>query len=118
MMMHVVLFTPRPTIRDDERERLARVLASALDGIPSVRRYHVGRRVTLGTAYDRAAPLDFSYLVAIEFDDRNGLVEYLGHPQHEALGQLFYSSSERACAYDFETVSSDVVAALTRWAGY
>ena len=118
MMMHVVLFTPRPAIRDDEREGLARVLASALDGIPSVRRYHVGRRVTLGTAYDRAAPLDFSYLVAIEFEDRDGLIAYLGHPRHEALGQFFYSSSERACASDFETVSSDVVAALTGWAGH
>ena len=117
MMVHVVLFTPRPDLADDERARLAGALASALDEIPSVRRYQVGRRVTLGTTYDREAPLAFGYLVVIQFDDRDGLVSYLRHPRHEALGELFYSSSERACAADFETVSADVVQALTGWTG-
>jgi Stress responsive A/B Barrel Domain len=114
-MTHVVLFTPRSDLSDTEIGRLSTTLASALAGIPSVRRYQVGRRVRLGTAYDAAAPLDFSHLVIVEFDDRDGLVAYLRHPLHEALGALFYETSAIALACDFETVDHDVDAAITRW---
>ena len=115
MMTHVVLFTPRGDLGEAEVARLSTALASALDGIPSVRRYQVGRRVRLGTAYDQAAPLDFSYLVVVEIDDRDGLVAYLRHPLHEALGALFYETSAIALASDFDTVDRDVQSAVARW---
>jgi hypothetical protein len=115
MMTHVVLFTPRGDLGESEIARLSTTLASALDGIPSIRRYQVGRRVRLGTAYDAAAPLDFSYLVVVEFDDREGLVAYLHHPLHDALGALFYETSALALASDFETVDCVVEAALAGW---
>ena len=115
MMTHVVLFTPRGDLGEAGTARLSTTLASALDGIPSVRRYQVGRRVRLGTAYDQAAPLDFSYLVVVEIDDRDGLDAYLRHPLHEALGALFYEMSAVALASDFETVDRDVDAAIGRW---
>lgn len=115
MMTHVVLFTPRADLSDTDTERLSTTLANALDGIPSVRRYQVGRRVRLGTAYDAAAPLDFSYLVLVEIDGRDGLRAYLGHPLHEALGALFYETSALALASDFETVDHDVGDAIARW---
>jgi hypothetical protein len=114
-MTHVVLFTPRADLSHTEIARLSTTLASALAGIPSVRRYQVGRRVRLGTAYDAAAPLDFSYLVVVEIDDRDGLLAYLQHPLHEALGALFYETSALALASDFETVDHDVDAAIARW---
>jgi hypothetical protein len=66
--------------------------------------------------YDREAPIEFEYVVIIEFDDRDGAVAYLRHPLHEALGALFYSTSDRAAAADFETVSGDVATALSGWA--
>jgi hypothetical protein len=114
-MTHVVLFAPRGDLGEAEIGRLSTTLASALDGIPSVRRYQVGRRVRLGTTYDAAAPLDFSYLVVVEFDNREGLAAYLHHPLHEALGALFYETSALALASDFETVDCDVDAAVVRW---
>ena len=117
MTTHVVLFTPRPDLSDAQRSELAATLASSLDEIPSVRRYQVGRRIRLGTAYDREAALDFAFLVVIDFDDQNGLVAYLRHPRHEALGQLFYSTSQLAAAADFETVSGDIASTLAAWAG-
>jgi stress responsive alpha/beta barrel protein len=118
MMAHVVVFTPRPDLSEAQRRELAGTLASSLDGIPSVRRYQVGRRVKLGTVYDREAPLDFTFLVVIEFDNQDGLAAYLHHPWHEALGRLFYSTSEGASAADFETVSGDVATTLAAWAGH
>jgi hypothetical protein len=115
MMVHVVLFTPRPGLADAELARLSTTLDQALREIPTVRRYHVGRRTRLGTAYDQAAPIDFNYCVLVEFDDRDGLVSYLHHPLHEALGRLFYETSADALASDFETVSADVGSTLAAW---
>jgi hypothetical protein len=89
-----VLFTPRPDLSDAQQGELATTLARSLDEIASVRRYQVGRRVKLGTTYDREAPLDFTFLVVIEFDDQDGLVTAFvsgdaglgsdGHPIHGA----------------------------------
>jgi hypothetical protein len=115
MMTHVVLFTPRADLGEAEIARLSTTLASALDGIPSIRRYQVGRRVRLGTAYDQAAPLDFSYLALVELDDRAALAAYLEHPLHQALGRLFYEMSAVALAADFQTVDRDVDGAIAEW---
>ena len=115
MIVHVVLFTPRSDLTEDEAAGLSKTLEDALAHIPSVRRYQVGRRLRLGTAYDRAAPLDFQYLVLVECDDRDALSAYLQHPRHQALGQLFYSTSAAALAADFETVDADIAASIARW---
>ena len=95
--------------------RVASALDRALDTIPSVRRYQVGRRLRLGTRYEAAAPIDFSYCAIVEFADRAALEAYLRHPAHEELGQLFYETSAQALACDFETVSAEPGAAIARW---
>jgi hypothetical protein len=115
MMAHVVLFTPREGLNEHEIARLSTTLDDALSGIPSIRRYQVGRRVRLGTAYDAAAPMNFDYVVIVEFDDRDALAAYLHHPRHHALGQLFYETSALALASDFETVDRDIVATIEAW---
>jgi hypothetical protein len=115
MIVHLVLFTPRETLTDQEHETFRAALDRALSGIPSIRRSQVGRRVKLGTQYDARAPLDFSYVGLLEFDDRQDLLAYLAHPAHEDLGRLFYETSANALACDFETVDSDAAAALARW---
>jgi Stress responsive A/B Barrel Domain len=101
LIVHLVLFTPRPDLGDEERTAVRETLQHALTQIPSIRSYKVGRRVRFGTAYDRAAPLDFEFLVTIEFEDERGLSEYLTHPAHQRLGHLFYETSAHALACDF-----------------
>jgi Stress responsive A/B Barrel Domain len=102
LIVHLVLFTPRPDLTDAERTTIRETLENALTRIPTIRSYKVGRRVRLGTPYDRAAPLDFEYVVAIEVDDERALSEYLAHPAHQTLGQLFYETSAHALACDFK----------------
>jgi hypothetical protein len=115
MIVHLVLFTPRATLTDEEHETFRAALDRALSGIPSIRRMQVGRRLRLGTQYDALAPLDFSYVGVLEFDTREALLAYLVHPAHQDLGRLFYETSAHALACDFETVDSDAAAALARW---
>ena len=45
---------------------------------------------------------DFPFAAFIEFDDIAGLQAYLRHPQHQRLGELFYSLQEAALAYDYD----------------
>lgn len=101
MIVHLVLFTPRPDLGEVERTAIRQALQHALSEIPSIRRSQVGRRVRLGATYDRVAPLDFEFLVAIELDDEKALTDYLAHPAHQRLGELFYETSAHALACDF-----------------
>ena len=101
MIVHLVLFTPRPDLSAGDRATVRETLQRALTEIPAIRGHKVGRRVRLGATYDRAAPLDFEFLVTIEVDDERALAEYLAHPAHENLGRLFYETSAQALACDF-----------------
>jgi hypothetical protein len=101
LIVHLVLFTPRADLAEEERTTIRDMLQHALTQIPSIRSYKVGRRVRLGTTYDRAAPLDFEFLVTIEVEDERALSDYLTHPAHQRLGQLFYETSAHTLACDF-----------------
>jgi hypothetical protein len=102
LIVHLVLFTPRLDLGEPERTTIRETLQRALTEIPSIRGYSVGRRVRLGTTYDRVAPLDFEFLVTIEFEDERALSDYLAHPAHQQLRQMFYQTSAHALACDFE----------------
>jgi len=102
VIVHLVLFTPRPDLSAGDRATVRETLQRALTEIPAIRGHKVGRRVRLGTTYDRAAPLDFEFLVTIEVDDERALSAYLEHPAHQRLGELFYATSAVALASDFQ----------------
>ena len=102
MIAHLVLFRPRPELREDERRALADALTAALRTIPSIRRARVGRRVTHGRSYERLMRVDYPFAALLEFDDIAGLQAYLEHPAHEALAARFFQTFEEALMYDFE----------------
>ncbi len=102
MVVHIVLFRPRPDLSDADRQEMFDALRSAATNIPSIRRFHVGTRQTHGAAYERLATQDFPFAAIVEFDDVAGLQAYLRHPEHEKLGALFYRLQELAVAYDYE----------------
>lgn len=107
MIVHVILFRPRPDLTDDDRDRLLRALAEAAEQIPSIRRVRVGRRVRHGLpGYEQLMRENYEYSALIEFDDLDGLKEYLAHPAHASIGRHFLTSSAAALAYDYETVDS------------
>ena len=51
MIAHVVLFRPKASLTDDERQALIGALAHALENIPLIARAHIGRRKILGRQY-------------------------------------------------------------------
>ena len=102
VLIHVVLFRPRPGLGADQRQGLAEALTRALHEIPSVRRLRVGHRVTHGRPYEQLMRADYPYAALIEFDDLSGLRAYLNHPAHEQLAQRFFECFEEGLMYDYE----------------
>ena len=112
MIAHVILFKPRLDLTATERTAFADALAAAWRQIPSVRRFHVGRRVRHGRAYEHAMVEDYAFAAIVEFETLAGLQQYLDHPAHDHVGRLFGVASAAALAYDYEMVEPSGLAAL------
>lgn len=102
MIVHIVLFEPRPDLSEETRQRVFADLRASAETIPSVRRFRIGRRVRHGLpGYEQAMTDEYTFAIVAEFDDLNGLKTYLRHPSHDTLGHHFSQSALRALAYDF-----------------
>ena len=111
MVAHVVLFTPKPGLDAGARQRLAESFQRALREIPTIRRAHIGRRVTHGRLYEQLMTVDYQYAAILEFDSLADLTAYLEHETHDALGALFFESFDVALTYDYEMRDGETGAA-------
>jgi hypothetical protein len=114
MLFHVVLFRPRAELDTAARAGLVEAVEEALRRIPSIRRFHVGRRVTHGADYESLMPVSLDYAAILEFDDLAGLQAYLQHPAHEALGQRFMCALEASAIFDYQMQGGDELRLLAR----
>ena len=107
MVIHIVLFRPKPEVPGPDREAIFSALSSASTQIPAVRRFSVGKRLTHGRPYEQLMTEDYPFAAVVEFDDLAGLQEYLNHPHHQKLGKLFYKLLDAGLVYDYEVVGSE-----------
>ena len=111
MVSHLVLFRLRKDLTAPEREGLVTALRAAIQTIPTVRGFRIGRRLRIGAGYESAAP-DLNLGGVIEFEDEAGLRVYLEHPAHEEIGARFNASVEQALVYDYEMAGLDGIGVL------
>lgn len=103
MIAHVVLLQPRGDLTELQRRDALATLSAAAAGVPEIRRCQLGRRVRHGLpGYEQLMAHDFEYLLIVEVDDVEALQRYLQAPAHLALGNLFYSATSAALAYDYQ----------------
>ena len=108
MIAHVVLFKPNDTLSPTERLAILDTVGAALQRCPTVRGVRVGRRVRHGVpGYEQAMTDDYQYALILEFEDVQGLREYLTNPAHAQLGSFFTSAASKALAYDYELLTID-----------
>lgn len=108
MIAHVVLFQPKGELSAEGRRQVLAGIAQVVERCSSVRTCRVGRRVRHGLpGYEQTMTRDYSYALVLEFDDVSGLREYLVHPAHQALGEMFTAGAEAALAYDYELMPLD-----------
>ena len=112
MVLHIVLFRPRPDLAPADRASLIEALETALRRIPSIRRFRMGRRVIHGAGYEALMPVSLDYAAVIEFDDLAGLKDYLEHPAHEALGSRFMRSLEASQIFDYQMQDGEALRGL------
>lgn len=118
MICHVVLFSPRPDADVAIKRALAQQVVEALRGIKSIRRAVVGRAVSIDPGYQRQMGHEaYEFACVIDFDDADGLKDYLNDPAHAELGRLFWAVCERTVVSEVETVdlqSQDAVDLLAK----
>jgi hypothetical protein len=104
MIAHVVLFEPKATITEADRETFLDAMKMAFKDIPSVRRSLVARRRLIGAGYEaKLGDTTYSYVSVVEFDDLDGLKSYLEHALHQRLGQLFWQYCDRTLIVDADS---------------
>jgi hypothetical protein len=103
VIAHIVLLQPRPDLTEQQRNDALEMLTGSAASVPEIRRFQIGRRVKHGLpGYEQLMPHDFEFALIVEFDDVDALKRYLQAPAHEAMGNLFYSATTAALAYDFQ----------------
>lgn len=112
MVLHVVLYRPKPHLERKAREALMQAVSTARDEIPQIRRFVVGKRLGDGPKYLLGNFPDLPYAAIVEFTDREGLEAYLAHPGHQQLGTLFNSTVDAGLVYDYDAVDAAAIAAL------
>jgi hypothetical protein len=102
---HIVLFNPAAPMSAEEEDALVESLSSAVRQCPTVIACRIGRRVRHGRpGYEQAMREDYPYALQLDFADVEGLLAYLAHPAHAALGDAFARSSSLAYDYDLREV--------------
>ena len=107
MIVHAVLFRPKPGLSATDRRDLVDAFSTAIREIPSIRRARIGRRTRLGRSYEQLMRDDYTYAAFLEFDDVTGLRAYLDHSAHQELGARFFTCFEQALIYDFDMTGDD-----------
>ena len=105
MIIHIVLFHPKPALSADERRSFAQSVVSFLASAPSVARASVGRSIDIDAGYVRSmGDTTYEYAAVIEFADEVELKAYLNHPRHAELGELFWQYCERSIVSEVRSV--------------
>lgn len=103
MIIHLVLYEPRPGLTESEVTAFRSVLVEASATIPSIRQVRIGKTVELGLGYEnRSIGQSFGYVAVFEFESVAGLKDYLAHQAHAALAQQFWKHCDRTMILDVE----------------
>jgi hypothetical protein len=101
VILHVVLYQPKASASQAELSELIASLEQVSREIPSVRQVRVGKSLDLGIDYLRQANgQEYGYCAVFEFNDKNGLLAYLGHESHAKLAELFWKTCEQPMIMD------------------
>ena len=102
MIAHIVLLQPKRELTEQQRSGALETLTESAAKVSEIRRFQIGRRVKHGLpGYEQLMEHDFEFALIIEFDDVDALKRYLQAPAHAAMGNLFYTATSAALAYDY-----------------
>jgi hypothetical protein len=93
VVVHLVLFNPKPTLDKDQLKSFAQTVQAQLRAIPGITRALVGKAIDLQPSYPRSlGDQTYEYAAIMEFQREEDLLAYLEHPTHRQLGRLFWDA--------------------------
>ena len=95
MVDHLVLFAVKEDASEEDVEDLLSSLAALKDEVSSVVDFSVGEDFS-----GRAG--DYTHALFARFEDREGLQEYLGHPEHLAVVEKLDAHTSGRLVADYE----------------
>ena len=97
----------------DQRATMIDALRRAVDGIPQIKRFTIGKRILLNRpGYETQMAEHYEYSAILEFDSESDLRAYLDHPAHNELGKMLFTSAAAVLAYDFTSVATEDLSKL------
>lgn len=103
MVLHLVLYEPKPGLSDSDISGFKSVLRDASMNIPAIRQVRTGRTMDLGIGYEhRSSGQSFGFVAVFEFESVAGLKEYMAHPAHAALAEQFWKHCDRTMILDVD----------------
>jgi hypothetical protein len=107
VIQHIVLFTPRSELSDEERRAFARTTIDTLVRAQEIRRFTVGRRVRVDPGYTRSfGDKTYDYAAVLEFENQAALVRYLHSADHAELGRLFWKNCQNTVVSEVDVVDA------------
>lgn len=101
MILHLVLYKPKPHITHDQLKSFALELQTLFRAVPAIKRVVVGKRTEVDAGYQRSlGDTTYSHVAGLEFEDEAGLIEYLVHPGHRVVGKLFWELCESTSVFE------------------
>jgi hypothetical protein len=105
MIIHLVLFNPKPGLSDAQSRLFAQSVGEAFRSIDCIERVRLGPRISVDPGYVRLfGDKTYQFVAILEFPDRAALVAYLQHPRHQVLGRLFWEACESTIVSEHEMV--------------
>ena len=105
MIVHLVLFNPRPDISVAQTESFAQALTDCFRSIPAITRATVGRHTAVDPGYRRDfGDKTYQFAAILEFESKQQLLDYLTHPKHEILGRLFWEVCDSTIVSEHEMI--------------
>lgn len=96
MVDHIVLFAVKEDASEEDVEDLLSSLAALKESIASVRDFSVGEDFS-----GRAG--EYTHALFARFEDRDGLREYLEHPDHLAVVEKLDAHTSGRLVADYES---------------
>lgn len=101
MIAHIVLFEPKGDIPARDLRVFAQTLQDVCRAVPSVKRATAGR---IAPEQHLIGHTTYHYAAVIEFDDTDGLRDYLSSPIHKDLARMFWSYCESTVILDVDAI--------------
>lgn len=105
MISHIVLFEPRENLSASDFLLFAQQLQVVIRNVPGIRRASIGRSVAIDSGQRRNfGDNTYSFSAVLDFDDAQDLIRYLNHPDHHALGKLFWEYCKATVVLEVEAI--------------